>query len=293
MLQSLLNGLIHGLLFAVLGVAFSLVHSTTRVLHLGLGATYVAAPYVLLAAVGAGLGWTVGVTLALGAAAVLGLAAEEVIHWPLECRRAPSEIHLIAALGGFMVVTQTVVLVWGNDTQALRSGIDTVYDAGGLHLTHGQVGAAVACALALACTFAWLRWTNLGLEFRAMASNAALLATLGRDVRRLRRVVFSLAGALAAVAGLAAARDVGFDPHVGMRAVLLGVAAAIVGGRGSLAGAAVAGLLLGALRAQVVWHTSARWEDAATFALLAGILLFAPGGLRGLTRGAARLEEAR
>lgn len=294
MIQSLLNGVIQGLLLAAVGVAFSLVYATTRVFHIALGAIYTLAPYVLLGALHVGMPWFAGAACAVLAAVVAGLATEELMHWPLDRRRAPPEVHFISSLGAFLVLGQVVVLVWGNDAQVLRAGIDTVFAAGGLRVTAGQViGAGVAIA-ALAGVFAWLHWTDVGLQFRAMAGNPSLLATLGRDIRRLRWSVFALSGALAAVVALAAARDVGFDPNVGMRTVLVGVAATIVGGRGSFAGAAVAGLVLGVLRAQVVWHASARWEDATTFVLLAAFLLLVPGGLRSLVAGGTtRIEDAR
>lgn len=293
MTQSLLNGVVQGLLLAVVGVSFSLVYSTTRIFHIALGAIYAMAPYVLLAALRAGVPWYLGIALAVLTCMALGLAAEGLVHWPLERRRAPAEVHFISSLGAFLVVGQVIVLLWGNDAQALRSGVDSVYELGGLRATAGQLISAAVAAGALACVFVWLRSTDIGLQFRAMASNPPLLATLGRNVRRLRWAVFGLSGALAAIAAIAAARDVGFDPNVGMRTVLVGVAAAVVGGRGSFVGAAVAGLLLGVLRAQVVWHFSARWEEATTFVILAVFLLAAPGGLKGLVaRGATRIEDA-
>ena len=126
MAQTLLNGVIQGLLFAVVGVAFSLVYATTRVFHLALGASFALAPYLLQACLRAGLPLWVGATAAGVAAVLLGLTAEELIHWPLERRRAPGEIHLIASLGLFLIVTQVIVLIWGSDAQVLSAGIDAV-----------------------------------------------------------------------------------------------------------------------------------------------------------------------
>jgi len=128
MIQSLLNGVIQGLLLAVVGVAFSLVYATTRVFYLALGAIYTLAPYVLLGALHAGFPWYLGVSCAVLAAVSLGLAVEEFIHWPLERRRAPAEVHFISSLGAFLVIGQVVVLIWGNDAQVLRTGVDAVYD---------------------------------------------------------------------------------------------------------------------------------------------------------------------
>ena len=294
MIQSLLNGLIQGLLLAVVGLAFSLVYSTTRVFHIVLGAVYTLAPYILLGALRVGIPWFVSAPCAVLVAVAVCLSAEQFMHWPLERRRAPAEVHFISSLGAFLVLGQIVVLIWGNDSRVLNTGVDTVFTTAGVRATSGQIIGAFVAIAALAGTFAWLRWTNIGLQFRAMASNPPLLATLGRDIRRLRWAVVALSGALVSLMALVAARDVGFDPNVGMRTVLVGVAATIVGGRGSFAGAALAGLLLGVLRAQVVWHASARWEDATTFVLLAVFLLLVPGGLTSLVPGRTmRLEDSR
>lgn len=291
MTQILVNGLVQGLLFALLGVAFSLVYSTSRVFYLALGSTFTLAPYLFVTFVHAGVPWWFAVILTALVAAGLGLGAERLIHWPLERSRAPGEIHLIASLGAFLIVSQVVVLLWGSDAQLLGAGLDRIYELGGIRVSQGQVIAALGVSVVLAGLFAWLRWSDVGLQFRALASNAQLLATLGRDVRALRSGAFALSGVLAALAALLGARDLGFDPNVGMRAVLVGIAATIVGGRGSFVGAAVAGLVFGLLRAQVVWHTSARWEDAATFMVLALFLLLLPAGLSGGFRSRTRIED--
>lgn len=282
MLQSLLNGTIQGLLFAVLGIAFSLVYSTTRVFHIALGATFSLVPYLLLGSLHSGFHWALGGLFALLVAAALGIGAEEFIHWPLVRRRAPDEVHFISSLGAFLLIGPITVLIWGNDPKVFRTGIDAIFEFDGLRVTGGQAIGVVVASVGLAGTFAWLRWTEVGLQFRALASNPLLLSILGRDIRGLRRAVFGLSGGLVAAVALAIGRDVGFDPNTGMKSVLVGVAATIVGGRGSFAGAAIAGVLLGILRAQIVWHFSARWEEAATFLVLAAFLLAVPGGLKGL-----------
>jgi branched-chain amino acid transport system permease protein len=136
--------------------------------------------------------------------------------------------------------------------------------------------------------FAWLLKANLGIELRALADNPMLVALLGRNIRVLRRMVFGLSGAVMATASIAQAWDVGFDPHIGLKAVLIGMVAMIIGGTGNFAGPFVGGILLGILRTQVVWFGSARWEEAVTFVLLALFLFFRP---QGIFSRQARLEE--
>jgi len=287
-MQVLINGIIQGLFFALMGVAFSLVYSTTRTFHIALGAIYSLAPYILLLFIGNGPGWIAGILAALIVCAIAGLLCEEALHWPFHRKSAPPEVHLIGSLGMFLIIIQLIALFWGNDTQVLRSGVDQMFMIGNIRLAQAQLVGGAISLLVMGIFFLWLRKSKLGLQFRAMADNPILLGLLGRNVRNLRRLVFMLSALMAAIVSMATAYDVGFDPHGGLNAVLVGVVATIMGGRGSLAGAAVAGVMLGLIRSQVVWHFSARWEEAATFMLLALILFYWPQGLFGK---AMRLEE--
>jgi len=288
-MQVLLNGMIQGLLFALMGTAFSLVYSTTGTFHIALGGLYALAPYLLLSCLRADWPVVMGIVVALCSIGGLGVFCEEVLHRPFSRKSAPPEIHLIGSLGMFLVIIQVIVLVWGNDVQVLRAGVDRVYVMGDhLRLTRAQLLGGGAAGLSLALFFALLHKSDLGLQFRAMADNPVLLGLLGKNVRLLRRLVFLVSGMLAAVAALGAAYDTGFDPNGGLNAVLVGMVATIIGGRGSFFGAAVTGLFLGILRSQVVWYGSARWEEAVTFLLLALFLFVRPQGLFGRR---LRLEE--
>ena len=287
-MQIFLNGLLQGILFGAIGVAFSLVYRTTKVFHLALGGIGALAPYLVLATIAIGLPAWVAVIFAVLAAACLGVLIDESIHWPFSRKRAPAEVHLIASLGVYLVIVQSIALIWGNETQVLRMGVDQTWTAFEVTLAQAQV---LGPALTLAATvglFVWLNGASRGLELRALADNPILVSLLGRNVRTLRRWIFGLSAALAAIAALAVAWDVGFDPHVGLKAVLLGMVAMIIGGTGSFIGPFVGGVLLGVLRAEVVWFGSARWEEAVTFTLLGLFLFFRP---QGIFARRVRLEE--
>ena len=287
-IQILLNGLLQGILFGAFGVAFSLVYRTTKVFFLALGGISALAPYLALTGLAVGIpGWATAVS-AVGAAACLGVLMDESIHWPFACKRAPSEVHLLASLGAYLVLVQCIALTWGNETHMLRNGVDQTWTLAGVTLAQAQVLGPALTLAATSALFVWLHGGGRGLELRALADNPILVALLGRNVRALRRWVFGLSAALAATVALTQAWDVGFDPHGGLKAVLLGMVAMVIGGTGSFIGPFVGGVLLGVLRAQVVWFGSARWEEAVTFALLALFLFFRP---KGIFSRQARLEE--
>lgn len=289
-MQILLNGLLQGVLFGATGVAFALVYRTTRIFHIALGGIYILAPYVLmLSALSLGLPIWIGALLAVLIAALVGILVEESIHWPLTRQGAPTEVHLIASLGTYLILVQCVALIWGNETRVLKAGVDVTWAWGDITLALAQVAGPILALCLTTGLFVWLSRANRGIELRALADNPILVALLGRNIRALRRLVFGLSGALMATASMAQAWDVGFDPHIGLKAVLIGMVAMIIGGTGSFAGPFVGGILLGILRAEVVWFGSARWEEAATFSLLVLFLFCRPGGI--FTKR-VRLEEA-
>jgi branched-chain amino acid transport system permease protein len=280
-MQIILNGLISGCAIALLAVAFQIVYLPTRVFFIGLAGLYSLTPYCLLAARNVGMPVAVGVAMAFAAMIVLSGLCEWLNHAPLARKNASDGAHLISSLGLYIIFVQLIAMIWGNNTKSLRGGLDSTIHLGGAILTGSQLlMAGVACALLLG---AWtmLRVSDIGLRLRALADNPTQFALFGYNVDVYRLIAFSLAGAFAAASSLLTAYDIGFDPYTGLHAVLLAVVAVIVGGRHSFIGPAIGGLLLGVVRTQVVWHLSARWQEAVTFAVLALFLLLRPRGLFG------------
>ena len=133
----------------------------------------------------------------------------------------------------------------------------------------------------------WLWRTDTGLQFRALADNPTEIAMRGYNITRLRMIAFGLSGVITAIGALLVAREIGFHPHSGLDTLLLAVVAAIIGGQSSFIGPIIGGLLLGIVRAEVVWYMSAQWQDGITFVLLAVFLLLRP---QGIVSKRARLE---
>lgn len=279
MAQVLLNGVVNGLGIALLAVAFSLVYLPTKVFHIALGGVYAISPYIALAGMRIGLHPSVCICAGVLLAVLLSLVCEWANHSRLQRRMASSGAHFVGSLGLYIVIVEVVALLWGNESQTLRVGVDRTCRFGSMVLTRGQLVAAVVSAGLLATGYIWLRFSNLGIRFRALADNPVEFALQGYNVDVYRLLAFALSGFLGGVAALLSAYDVGFDPHVGLPSLLLAVVAVIIGGRGSFLGPILGGLMLGALRSQVLWFMSARWQDVMTFMLLALFLYVCPNGV--------------
>lgn len=280
-MQILANGLINGLTLALLALGFSVVYLPTRVFAIALAGVYALTPYLAWQCRQWHFPWGVTLSLSLFVVVVLCLAIERFNHRPLIRRGASPSAHMISSLGLFIILTQLVALVWGNETRVLRTGIDSTWTGWGVILTRSQLMAACVSMVILAGFYVWLRRTSLGLQFRALSDNPVQLALYGYNTDRLRLLAAGMAGLLTGLSSLLVAYDVGFDPHTGLNVLLLAIVAVIVGGRHSFFAPILGGVLIGFLRAEVVWYLSARWQEAVTFLLLVVILFFRPQGLLG------------
>lgn len=279
--QILANGLVQGLNIALLGLAFNLVFASARLFHMAFAAVYALPPFVLLGAMLAGWPWWAGVVLAIAAGAGLSILCEVLNHSPLERTQASPALHLIASTGTFIVVIQCIAMIWGSQARSLHPGAHDAFPIWGALLARSQLLNTAVCVSLLIGVYAIFGHTRLGIHFRTLAANPTELALVGVNVRRVRMLLFTISGTLAATASLLNAYDVGFDPYVGLPALLLAVVSTIIGGRSALLGPALGGVLLGVLRSLVVWYLSPQWQDAVTFLLLAVFLTVRPIGLLG------------
>jgi branched-chain amino acid transport system permease protein len=264
-------------------VGFGLVFATTRFFHFAHGAVYTAGAYLALVFVK----W-LGLPLLPGAAAAvvlcggLGALMEFVLYRPLRRRGATPLVLLLASLGAYIVLQNTISLVFGDQTQTLRSGVVRVgLPVLGARITPVQIW-IIAVAVALT-VLVWLlvKKTRLGISMRAVANDPELALISGVPADTVILASFVLGSALAGAAGILVAMDVDMTPTMGMNALMMGVVAVIVGGTGSVPGIALAALLLAAAQHFGVWQISSKWQDAIAFVILLVFLLFRPQGFFG------------
>lgn len=141
------------------------------------------------------------------------------------------------------------------------------------------IAGALAVYLALV---AFLRRTRYGLIIRAGVENRAMVSALGIDVGRAFTLVFGLGGAVAAFGGALAGAYFGtIDPEQGNSMLIFAFIVTIIGGLGSLAGAAVAAVLVGLLQQYANFYAVTGTGDLIVILLLATVLLVRPQGLLG------------
>lgn len=296
--QIILNGLVTGCLYALVGLAFGIVYGGLRILHIALGASYTAAAYFYL--VGLKL-WTnsevgpgkaqqwASILFALSCVVALSLLVEAAIYRPLYRRNAPPLVTFLASLGAYLVTVNLIGILFGDETVLLSQiEMPSPIRISGLVLTHMQAIQLGFSVVFLFLVFLILHKTGLGRNIRALSDNPVLFGVFGYDMRRTRILVLSLSSLLAAAASLLKAMDVGVSPHVGLSAVLSGAVAVMIGAINSFWGTVAGALLLGVTQNAVIYYVSAQWSDAATFGLLILVLTLRR---EGLFAPASRAEE--
>jgi branched-subunit amino acid ABC-type transport system permease component len=302
LLQAVLSGLAAGAVLGLVALGFTLVAGTVRVLHLAHGDLVVAAVFTGVLVV---LGRTpVATTLALGPAlgfAAIVLAAGSLLsgvvawlavrpHLPdVGTGRESDVLGWVAALvAAGLLLRELLGLLLPQEAYAVPDPLrlDGLTSTGVFSLPGGgvlpaRVPAVLVLGLAVGLVAERLLVrSRFGKALRAFADDPDAAALCGVPARRVVLLAFVAAGLLAGIAGLldAPGRAVGVDDGVVLG--LAGIAAALLGGLGSLRGALAGGLVLGVVQSVAVTQLGAEYSDVVPLGLLVVLLALRPQGLR-------------
>ncbi len=281
--QLFLNSIIAGSIFTLIALGFSLIYSTTKFFHFAHAAVYTSCPYfAYLFFDMLGMPFWPALVLAVLCSALLGISIELAVYKPMRRRGTTPLVLLLSSLGVYIVLQNLISMTFGDDTKTLRSGV--VMEGIkfiGARITPVQIGIiAVSLVLLIAC-WALMKFTKTGTAMRAVASDPDLALVTGVDTDRTILFAFLVGSLLAGIAGLLISFDVDMTPTMGMNALMMGVVAVIVGGVGSIPGAALGGFLIAFAQNFGVWKISSQWQDAIAFLVLLVFLLFRPYGFFG------------
>ena len=275
-LQLVFNGMVSGLLLALLATGFNLIFNTTRVFHIAHGGFYVGGAYVFYALIQSFQSQSLFLVLvaALSALFITMLFAsivETLIYLPLARKKSGQGITLISSMGVYLFIVNGLALLFGNETKSLQlplGGSIVISNIVVAPIQLVQLGGPLffLVAVLLASKAKWF------LGVRAMMSNESVASVLGVNTALIRLLAISSGSALAAVAAILTLYDTGIDPQGGMAITLSAVVAVIIGGSLSLRGTILASITIALLQTATAWLLSSQWKEGMTFVLL--ILVF-------------------
>ena len=292
----LLNGVSLGLLFALIALGFMLIVGVMETINLAHGSFFALGMYVALTLITPKLPWasdavqawlTVPLAwrygVALIAAPVLVGVAGMLLELAMRRTYGRDPLYgLLLTFGAAMVIEEVIRLGWGSTEKQLPvpETVSGAILAGDLVYSKYRL---FACAIALLATLAlwmFLERTPYGALIKAGAHDSEMVRALGVDLVRLRRYVFALGVALAALAGVVLAPIWGTRPHVGVDAVVPAFLIIVLGGVGSLWGAVIAGLAVGLVVA-VSGAYASEWSLLSMYLLFVVVVTFRARGLFG------------
>ena len=283
LLQLLINGLQLGAIYALTAVGFALIFGSTKVFHVAHGAAFTLAGYLFWWSVSTlKWHWAAGVLLAVLVVVAFGVFMERCIYRPIQRHEGAFFTVFIASFGMQIIVQNLVGTVFGRGFETVTVELSRAVEiAPGLFVAPiAGVAIGVALALFLALNL-FLSRTQVGTGLRALSDNPDLVRIFGLEPARLAQVAFGLGSALVVPAAALTAMSQGINPGIGAHIMLISIAATIVGGIGSLKGAAYGGMLLGLAESLAVWKLDPQWSEAVTFVILFVFIIFRPAGFMG------------
>lgn len=281
----LVTGLGLGALYFLVASGLSLIYGLMHVLNFAHGS---------FLTLGAFLGWEVArrvdattwpafvLSVLVGAlvGALVATLTELLLIRPLY------ERHIEQVLVTVGLSLATVALfegVWGTDPAFIKGPgwLNRTTEILGARIPNDRFLIIAVAALVLLGIVMFLRRTRYGMIIRAGVENRAMVTALGIDVRRAFTLVFAIGGAAAGLGGVLAAHYFGYvSPSLGGSLLIFAFIVTVIGGLGSLTGAAIASVLVALLQQFANYYVSGTGDFVIVLAL-AGVLLIRPAGLMG------------
>ena len=277
--QLIVGGLGTGCIFALVGLGFTLVYRTMRMVNFAQGQVFMAGTFLgLFGAQRLGLPALALLPLVAVVSFVIGLVLERVVFRRLY---ASHEVFIVGAIGLGVMIENGLRMVYPEPLPFPK-----IFGAGVYHLSGAVFQKTYLWILVIALVLVGLlhvvfAYTRAGRALRAVASDAEIAATMGVNVQRAIGVVFGLSFAVAAISGVLVGPLYFVSPDLGGMVGLKAFSAAVLGGINSVIGTILGGLALGLMEALAAFYISTDYKDLLAFAILILMLLVRPQGLLG------------
>src|SRR5262245_28176095 len=244
--EQLLNGLQFGVTLFLMAAGLTLVFGIMNFINLAHGSLFMVGAYLALAAAQWTGSYVLGVILGLAGTLVVGMVVEVIALRALYDRDHLDQV--LATFGLILFFNELVAILWGR--AALFASVPP-FLSGHIELFTGSsyplYRAVIIVIGLLTALFLWfmVTQTRLGMLIRAGATNRAMVAALGVNIRLLYTVVFGFGAALAGLAGLLSGPIYNVQPGMGELILIQVSVVIVIGGIGSIRGALVGAIIVG------------------------------------------------
>ncbi len=278
-LQHLLNGLMQGGTYALLGIGLTLIFGIMRVVNFTHGELYTFGAYmVFLFSMVLSTNFFLALLAAVIIGLVLGAAIEFVLLRPL--RGANIDTTMLVMIGAWIALQNSEQLVWSGIAKSVTHPFPAEpLVVGPLSVSWIRVFVFVVAALLIAGTHLLINSTRLGKAMRSTFQDRETAALMGVNINAIHTATFALGSGLAAAAGALLGPVFVLAPTMGDLPALKSFAIVILGGLGSFKGATLGGFILALVEEFGAGYISSGYRDAMGFLIIILVLIFKPTGL--------------
>jgi branched-chain amino acid transport system permease protein len=278
-LQLLLNGLMLGLLYALIAVGLALIFGVLEIINFAHGELLMLGGYAMAFALPLfGLDYWPALAVAVATTSLAG-----VVLYELFLRRIGQkefERSILTTLGISMILLYGMQYLFG----ATPWMVDTAYGFDGLvigtiRITWTRVVGAGLSIAAFSALYALLKYTQFGRAMRAIAQNREAALMVGITPRHVARNAVALAAALCGLAGAALAPIQLLHPAMGQAIIFKAFALIVIGGLGDMMGAVIVAVALGLIESFIGGFFSLVWQEGAVFTVMIVAVLLRPDGI--------------
>jgi branched-chain amino acid transport system permease protein len=279
----LFTGVSLSAIYILVALGFTLVFGIMRVVNFAHGEFAMMGGFALLFLLDRlALPYWLALPLAAVMVGVVSLLPERFVFRPLYGQELPS---MIAALGLSVALAEGGVILFQVHERSLPSAFSGLIQIGGFTFPEDRLIVVAIALAALAGFWLFVRFTRIGLALRTVAQDREIAEAQGIDTRATYRVTFVLATTLAALGGALFAQIYALSPLMGQLPLMKAFVIVIIGGLGSVPGAALGGVLLGMSESFLNTFWGASVAQFASFGAIILLLVLRPWGLLGRPEG--------
>lgn len=283
-LQTLVQGITLGGIYALVALGMVLVYKSTKVLNIAHGAIITILAYSLYTLLSSmGLPLPIGILLVLVISALIGLCIERLVMRPLIGHGFLPMIMITLFIA--LLLEGIVTVAWADQDKTLVLIERELLSFWQISIQSSYLWSFIIALFIFLLLVALFRYTRIGLAMRAVAEDHQISQSMGIGVKRIFAISWALSCVTAATAGILLASNTAVvSPGTGAIGISIAIPVLLLGGMESVPGAFIGGLIIGITELFIGAYAGAVYRDIIPFALMLLILIIRPYGLFGLKR---------
>jgi len=271
-----LNGLIWGLIIALIALGLSIIFGLLDIINIAHGDFFMVGTVLAWFCLETTGNYWVGFIVVPLIGFILGALIQRVVIQPI---RGVAALSIVATFGLSLILQESVRITFGPTPRRILPPIHGTIPLFGIEYDIYRIFAAGLSIAALAAFFLFLQYTKLGTWMRAVRHDRETAIAMGIPAQRIFILTFAIGFALAAFGGVVAAPITTVDFRGGVDLLPFCFMAVIIGGLGNLPGTADAAILLALLEGIIQSFADPTIARISSLVLMSAVLMFRPQGL--------------